>query len=83
MEGHKERFFMRILRDKFCESDGNGLSLSSLAMSDDEKRKALCLKNLVEAMKKLEKETRKCYSENIIEKFPSDGCFGVELLRLY
>ncbi|KAI6690283.1 hypothetical protein NL676_027111 [Syzygium grande] len=75
MESHEERFLMRILRDKFCESDGNGLSLSSSAMSDDEKRKALHLKDLVEAMKKLEKETRKCYSENLNEKFPSDGCF--------
>ncbi|KAL3736102.1 hypothetical protein ACJRO7_025106 [Eucalyptus globulus] len=92
MEEHKERFLMRLLGGKFNESEDDDQSSSPLSMGDDEKRKAPHLRDLVDAMRKLEQRTRECYSEDFDASISSDkfvcmmvrdGCFVFELLRLY
>ncbi|KAF8025957.1 hypothetical protein BT93_F2708 [Corymbia citriodora subsp. variegata] len=92
MEEHKERFLMRLLGGKFDESEDDDQSFSPSSMGDDEKEKAPRLGDLVDAMKNLETRTRECYSEDFDASISSDkfvrmmvhdGCFVVELLRLY
>ncbi|KAF8026089.1 hypothetical protein BT93_F2794 [Corymbia citriodora subsp. variegata] len=71
----------RASDDRECEDDGNGGRMA----------KTTLLNALVKAMQDLETKTRACYSEkfdNIHSKdfvwmMVVDGCFVVELLRLY
>lgn len=66
--------------DRECGEDNDG----------SQKKKAPHLEDLMEAMKLLEQETRACYSlkfdigsKDFVEMMVLDGCFVVELLRLY
>ncbi|KAF8025954.1 hypothetical protein BT93_F2705 [Corymbia citriodora subsp. variegata] len=71
----------RTSDDRECEDDGKGSRMAKLALLDA----------LVKAMQELETKTRACYSEkfdNIHSKdflwmMVVDGCFVIELLRLY
>ncbi|KAI6690285.1 hypothetical protein NL676_027113 [Syzygium grande] len=89
MEEHKERFLMRLLGSKFDRSEDDDQSSSSC---DHERRKAPQLRDLVDAMKKLEQRTRGCYSvdfdatsssDKFVWMIVLDGYFAVELLCLY
>ncbi|XP_030441745.2 UPF0481 protein At3g47200-like [Syzygium oleosum] len=109
-EKHKKRFLVRLLGGKLerWRRDGDtSRTTEGERVSDDREReqdndagrlaKAALLDDLLEAMKKLEKETRACYainshegddmlssmrSEDAVETMVVDGCFVVELLRL-
>lgn len=83
MEEHKMRYLMRLLGGKF-EENGEG--------GDKEKlpRNVVNLEDLVNSMKLLEQKTRACYSEpfdipsdDFVQMMVIDGCFVIELLRLF
>ncbi|MCL7040841.1 hypothetical protein MKW94_011872 [Papaver nudicaule] len=96
MEEHKKRYLLRLLgytgatpspsdnlSEDFVKSKPSAVSTKS--------QPAVGLGKLVNAMMSLEKETRACYSENVrmnknnsfVQMMLMDGCFIVELLRLY
>lgn len=86
MEYHKERYLLRLLGGKIVEAKG-----SNYEVSPPRGR----LEELVKSMKELEVETRESYSrsfyddelwkssENFVNMMVMDGCFVIELLRLY
>ncbi|KAI6690288.1 hypothetical protein NL676_027116 [Syzygium grande] len=83
MEKHKRQFLARLLRGKpeLRRSNGN-------MPTSTEKRES---SDLWKAMQSLEQRTRACYSStfdridsnHFVEMMVLDGCFVVELLRLY
>ncbi|OUZ99249.1 Protein of unknown function DUF247 [Macleaya cordata] len=90
MEEHKMRYLLGILA-RFNEQ-GRVIVLDLFQEQENPLKKEYTnIEKLVLLMTSLEKETRKCYSESF-DYFPShefvmmmllDGCFVIELLRLY
>ncbi|KAF6156256.1 hypothetical protein GIB67_030259 [Kingdonia uniflora] len=87
----KARFLARLLtltyRDNSCTTD-RGQEQHGLSHEND---RGVCIEDLALAMKDFEAKTRACYSEtfddhnskNFVTMMIFDGCFIVELLRLY
>ncbi|KAK4752889.1 hypothetical protein SAY87_021687 [Trapa incisa] len=83
MEEHKMRYLMRLLGGKFEES-------GEVGEKEEIVRKVVKLEDLVNTMKSLEQKTRACYSEffdipsdDFVQMMVIDGCFLIELLRLF
>ncbi|KAL5721144.1 hypothetical protein ACHQM5_013740 [Ranunculus cassubicifolius] len=84
MEEHKKRYLFRLLG--FESQSKIRLALPT----DNVVKDAPKLESLAGAMKLLEEKTRDCYSEtfnlssdDFVQMMVMDGCFVVELLRLY
>ncbi|KAK9268540.1 hypothetical protein L1049_000294 [Liquidambar formosana] len=100
IEEHKRRYLLRLLGGRLQENGEqalpqvcNGSHLEDVEHAVEpvpKVRKAICLEDLVGAMRELEQKTRVCYSEDFninsddfVQMMVVDGCFVVELLRLY
>ncbi|KAL3746941.1 hypothetical protein ACJRO7_015817 [Eucalyptus globulus] len=87
MEKHKKRFLVRLLGGK---PELRRSNRDMPTTSQEERVDREFGKDLMEAMKLLEQETRACYSSkyqidsnDFVAMMVLDGCFVVELLRLY
>ncbi|KAJ9672527.1 hypothetical protein PVL29_025937 [Vitis rotundifolia] len=84
MEEHKVRYLLRLLGSRTPEKGGQAEELMSQV------HHATLLEDLEEAMRELEQKTRRRYSEafdidsnDFVQMMVIDGCFVLELLRLY
>lgn len=87
MEEHKMRYLLRLLESGPRE---NGERVEDSAQQVPQVVKAIRLEDLAESMRMLEQKTRENYSEDLqidsdelIQMMVIDGCFVLELLRLY
>lgn len=85
MEEHKTRYLVRLLESGRRENEKVVEESASKVQ-----RKAIRLEDLAESMRLIEQKTRERYSEDFdvtsddfVQMMVTDGCFVLELLRLY